>query len=204
MHDIGNLGYDYNYSSYATAINNNGQVVGYAATPDHGYVHAFLYSSGSMYDIGTFPGGEQTFAYGINNNGQIVGAGDIAGSHNGHAFLYANGQMSDLGTLGGDYSQANGINDNGQIVGVSQVSDITGVADAFLYSNGSMVDLNSLIGPNSGWTLESATAINDSGQIVGYGINAEGQDHAFLLEMIPEPSMLLPLGLATLVVWRRR
>ena len=51
----------------------------------------------------------------------------------------------------------------------------------FLYSNGAMTDLNSLIDPHSGWTLETATAINDQGQIVGWGTNAVGQTEAFLL-----------------------
>ena len=43
------------------------------------------------------------------------------------------------------------------------------------------MDLNSLIATNSGWTLQSANAINDNGQIVGYGINPSGQMDAFLL-----------------------
>ena len=44
-----------------------------------------------------------------------------------------------------------------------------------------MLDLNSLIAPSSGWTLNSATAINDKGQIVGYGNDPANQSHAFLL-----------------------
>ena len=32
-----------------------------------------------------------------------------------------------------------------------------------------MADLNSLIPVNSGWTLRVANAINDSGQIAGWG-----------------------------------
>jgi hypothetical protein len=59
--------------------------------------------------------------------------------------------------------------------------------DAFIFSNGQMQDLNSLIGP-SNWKLESATAINNEGQIAGYGINPSGQPHAFLLTRVPEPT----------------
>ena len=44
-----------------------------------------------------------------------------------------------------------------------------------------MTDLNTLISPTSGWTLTVAAAINDSGSIVGTGINAAAQTHAFLL-----------------------
>ena len=56
--------------------------------------------------------------------------------------------------------------------------------------NGSIQDLNSLITINHGWTLQSATAINDSGQIVGYGINPSGQTHAFLLNPLPSGALL--------------
>lgn len=42
-------------------------------------------------------------------------------------------------------------------------------------------DLNSLIPVGTGWVLNGATAINDAGQIVGYGTTPEGTVHAFLL-----------------------
>jgi probable HAF family extracellular repeat protein len=50
---------------------------------------------------------------------------------------------------------------------------------AFLY-DGSMFNLNNLIPAGSGWELVEATALNDAGQIVGYG---RFNDHtrAFLL-----------------------
>ena len=51
----------------------------------------------------------------------------------------------------------------------------------FLYASGTgMVDLNSLVNPLAGWELLSATAINDAGLIVGYGLIGN-QNHAFLL-----------------------
>jgi probable HAF family extracellular repeat protein len=70
-----------------------------------------------------------------------------------------------------------------------------------------MQDLNNLISSSSGWTLLEATAINESGQIVGWGYNG-GQDHAFLLTPTPEPStfILLAIGAISLLgyCWRRR
>jgi hypothetical protein len=44
-----------------------------------------------------------------------------------------------------------------------------------------MLDLNTLLPGGSGWTLVSGNAINDAGQITGYGINPSGAHHAFLL-----------------------
>ena len=71
-----------------------------------------------------------------------------------------------------------------------------------------MNDLNSLISPTSGWDLEDATGINDSGQICGYGVNPAGQADAFLLTPVPEPSTIaLLLASATCLLafaWRRR
>jgi probable HAF family extracellular repeat protein len=108
--------------------------------------------------------------------------------------------MQDLGTLGGPYinSGARGVNDSAQVVGDS-VHDGYSIAHAFLYSDGTMSDLNSLLAPASGWTLESADGINNSGDIVGFGINPAGQTHAFLLTPItptPEPSTFVLLAAA--------
>jgi probable HAF family extracellular repeat protein len=51
-----------------------------------------------------------------------------------------------------------------------------------------MYDLNTLINPSFGWVLQQAFAINDDGQVTGFG-TIDGQTHAFLLtpEPVPEP-----------------
>jgi probable HAF family extracellular repeat protein len=152
-------------------------------------------------------GNSQGCANAINNCGQIVGwAG--ADSDHGHASLWSNGTMTDLGTLAApynDHSCATGINASGQIVGSSYFAE-NNTAHAFLYSNGTMTDLNTLIDPSSGWTLEEANAINDSGWIVGTG-TISGQQYAFLLTPTPEPStiVLLTIGSIGLLAygWRR-
>jgi probable HAF family extracellular repeat protein len=146
-------------------INNSGQVVGYcpsAFDPYYGAsVHGFLYSNGSMTDIGNLAvgGGFQTIAFGINNSGQIAGFSDI-GLNQRRAFLYSGGTMNNLGTLGGPDSEAYGINDSGEVVGYSFTSALK--EHAFLYSGGTMTDLGTLGGYRS-----DANAINNAGQVVG-------------------------------------
>lgn len=185
--DLGTLG---GLDSNAYGINNDGLVVGVSRRAD-GVRRAFLYSNDAMTDLGALGNNNSdSYAYGINNNGQVTGWSVTAvvgsdGSQEKHAFLYSNGTMTDLGTLGGLHSYANGINNIGQVVGESHYDKtLTGpiYTRAFLYSGGKMTDLNSLIDPNSGWILRKALAINDSGQIVGYGYTGGSTTyHAFLL-----------------------
>ena len=182
--------------SYALDINDTGQVVGYG---DAGGEHAFLYENGAMTGLGVQSGAAQK----INSRGQVAG-GQYFSDTVWHAFLFTDGTAADLGTLGGPKSWAYGINTGRQIVGSADTA--TGVEHAFLNSNARMTDLNSLI--SSGWTLQQATAINDSGQIVGYGVNPSGNTDAFLLTPTPEPSTLVLLGVGAFAlaacVWRRR
>ena len=169
-------------SSKAYGVNDNGQVVGYSQNSTYSQTHAFVYSSGGpMVDLDSALGGtDYSIAYSINNSGQMVGVAN-------NAFIYnvANGQMLELGALGdpaNNYSIAYSINNSGAAVGSVYIND-TGDNHAFAYPpGGPMVDLNSLIDPASGWDLQYATAINDAGQIAGYGINPAGQTHAFLLD----------------------
>jgi len=99
--------------------------------------------------------------------------------------------MVDLGTLAGDVgSAATGINDLGQVTGYSGSNlDDTCCSRAFLYSPGKgLMDLNTFLPTGSGWTLLNAIAINNAGQITGYGVNTNRETHAFLLTpIVPVP-----------------
>jgi probable HAF family extracellular repeat protein len=112
----------------------------------------------------------------INGDGLVVGttAEDPSAGSSGRAFLYDGTSVTDLGTLGGGLrSSASDINASGQVVGDSWLSQVnTSVYQpdqyhAFLWEDGpGMRDLNDLV-TAPGWTLTSATAINDAGDIVG-------------------------------------
>jgi probable HAF family extracellular repeat protein len=67
---------------------------------------------------------------------------------------------------------ATAINASGQVVGTSALPNDSG-SNTFLYSRGTMTDLSAL------GSQSAPTAINDSGQIVGY-YNSGGLDQAFL------------------------
>ena len=139
---------------------------------------------------------------GVNASGQVAGWSQIAGDDIAaeHAFLSAanGGALTDLGTLSGGDSFGFGVNNAGQVVGYSTIAS-SFVDYAFLYSGGMMTDLNTLIASSSGFTLEQATSISDTGFITGYGTDSSGQIHAFLLTPnfapVPEASSIVSLGL---------
>jgi probable HAF family extracellular repeat protein len=128
MQDLGTLG---GSSSDAAAINDSGQVVGWADT-SAGSSHAFLYSAGTMQDLGTL-GGSDSQAYAINASGQVVGWSSIVAGYQ-RAFLYTNGTMQDLNSLipagsGWVLMYPTSINKKGQIVGWG---DLNNQSHAFL------------------------------------------------------------------------
>jgi len=126
MQDLGTIK-SYN-PSYAFAINDLGQLVGYAGiTQAFTVTYGFLRNPGQkMKGIGFLEGGTQTFPAGINILGEIVGSFS-AGSGVGSAFRWTAAQgMQDLNLLlppdsGWMLNYGNAINDVRQIVGSGPV-----------------------------------------------------------------------------------
>ena len=211
-------------SKPATASASNGPTAG------SNQVFRYDTATSTLKSLGTLGGVSATSdpnggPYGINAAGNIAG---FAKTSTGalHAFLY-NGvndvttglQLHDLGTLvpgatsTSVLSEAYGINTQGDVVGNSNfVGSGTGNAlanfHAYVYKSGSafggagLFDLNTAADlAGSGFTsFNLAYGINDSGWIIGQGITANGQSHAFLLKpvatsSVPEPSAILAMGM---------
>jgi uncharacterized membrane protein len=195
--------------SYANAMNNTDQVVGWIVERDDdgyvGYQYAYLWQRGSIIDLNVFNPDPSTMnltsAVDINHFGQIIGELDISrpdGSFAYSSFLVSGGQVRDLG-----FEDARAVNDKGAVVGSHylyksfQTVDRSGNLHIF---RGRLYDLDKLIKYKYRWSCGTsllpdkslcrlqkikykyleARDINNSGQIVGSAI-IDGAEHAVLL-----------------------
>lgn len=180
--DIGDLpGMDNDVFSYA--INDQDRIVGH--TSSNGVINAFLWDPvAGMTSLGDLPTGSSvSYAFSLNNSTQVAGRGNT--TEGDRAYLWSEGSgMQNLGTLPGAYgSYAYGINGSAQVVGHFTAG---GQHRAFIWSAESgMVDLNLLADAEAaGWLLAEAYDINDSGWIVGLGVNPEDITQGFLLRPV--------------------
>jgi probable HAF family extracellular repeat protein len=214
MTDLRSLSAGPGSNSVAWALDNSDpvQVVGQSQGPsypppcDHyPNYHAADWQAPTKTDLGTLPGGHESHAFGINASGQVVGdsaAAETPPCYNSPARAFLrdpDGTMTRLddGVAGPKQSRAYGINAFSQVVGTW--SDTTGAQDipkyAFLWENQVFTDLISLV-PDRGWSqLINASAINDRGQLVGWGVRSDtGATHAFLMTSIYPPPDSPPLA----------
>jgi probable HAF family extracellular repeat protein len=179
--------------SAATAINDQGQVVGISglcsnAVGGASAEHALLWENGVPTDLGNIGGGAWNTPVSLNNHGQIAGFANTSGDQNAApsptAFLWTKATgMQALPLLSGDTNSiAFDINEKGQVVGQSAGPNDGPIGErAFLYENGTMMDLNVLIQPNTSLYLINAQGINDSGEVAGTAIDTStGAVVAFL------------------------
>jgi len=200
----------------ALNINDAGQTVGASGSCSNtvlpGFVaapHAVLWErDGTAYNLPSLGGmepdttvlGAGTFGCSINNRGVVAGQATLSDNKTWHPVLWQDGIVTDLGVLHGDLvGIATAINNRGEVVGasVSAPGPSSGNPRAFVWRNGVMTDLNSLVPTDSPLYLLTAFAVNDSGEIVGFGAAENGDLHGFLATPCAAGSTACSAGSAT-------
>lgn len=156
----------------ARDVNDQGDVVGYVRGET--IPLAALWRDGQLQVLGAPPGGNWSEAEAINRHGQVVGYWQDRFDVRPQGFIW-DGEMVNLGdTIGAEFSGASDINDYGQVVGWRAPREVTnahvrrnrrGRETAFVWKDGVVTDL----GPIPGGTTSYAFAINNRGEVVGYG-----------------------------------
>ena len=169
MHALPTLG---GINGQASAINNSGQVAGYA---ENGMVDSTcpagvtnnrvdlpaLWEKGKVQALSTIGSDPDGVAFGINNNGEAVGYSGSCTAAN-YAVLWENGTATPLPDLGTPGGIAFAINSHSQIVG--QAVNSQGTALAAIWENNAVRSLGILL---PGDASSFATSINNQGQVVG-------------------------------------
>ncbi len=192
--------------AWAAGINSQGQVLIVSASSTE--TQTWVWQSGALTPI-TSPGAGVLGGSGINNLGHVAGTGEQ--NNQAIAFFWDGQTTTVLPNLAGDVEgYVRAINDSDQIVG----SGLDSAYDthAILWQNGQAFNLNDLIPAESGAYLLDATAIADNGTIVANGY-FNGAPASFLLtpsaspsgsNSVPEPASAATLGVAGLLLLRRR
>lgn len=180
MQDLGSLGTPIGMESWASAISDNGWIVGSSDVAPFPSRRAVLWATGQTIDLGTF-GGKSSSARAVSDTGIVVGDATDADQAS-HAFCW-DGRLHDLGR-----GSAADVNSAGLIVGF-----LDNPQRAFLYQYSSAF---MQILPDYGYGA-SATAINDAGVIVGrvyVGTGSNRVSHVAVWEPVPEPPSLVALS----------
>ena len=173
-------------SGAATAINDNGQIVGISGICDqavgrHTAKHAVLWENGTVTDI--YPDAPAPWwntPTAINQRGDVVGfAGDPAFVEGDilHAFMWTRDDgirlLKPLPNRTPKHvdSEAYGINEARQVVGVSCDADLVDCRAVIWDHGNTPTDLNDLKAPGYSAILASAKDINNAGQITGRAVD---------------------------------
>ena len=172
----------------ASAINNGGQVVGYA---ENGMVDStcptvvtnnrvdlpVLWEKGKAQPLSTIGNDTDGVAFGINNHGLAVGYSGTCTAAN-FAVVWENGAATPLPDLGTPGAIAYAINGHNQIVG--QAVNSEGTALAAIWENNTVRSLGVLL---PGDAAAFATSINNRGQVVGSSFDSSGNwSHGLIWE----------------------
>jgi probable HAF family extracellular repeat protein len=152
--------------SEAYRINEDGQIAG-KATTDAGHSRAAYWDADGIVDIGTLPGGTNSFAMDINASGVVAGSSEAEIGQS--AFTWTRtGGLVDYGNTDPPFRLAvagfNGLNNHGLFVGTIYI--LLDPFHAALAREGErgVVDIS----PPGRFSVGMALAVNDAGTIVGY------------------------------------
>lgn len=165
--DLGTLGGN---RSYATAINNIGQVAGWSDTTN-GVRHGFSWTpAGGMIEIGA-PNDDGVSPTHVLDSGQVIGTYERLDENFGIRFTRvfswtATGGMVDIGILPGNFfTRVVAVSSNGQVVGNCCSDTQARNCRAFSWTSATgMIDLGTIGGASGAY----ATAVNENGVVVGY------------------------------------
>lgn len=180
LYDIGTM--SNGDDSYAVALNDSDEVIGWSYTNGDAGQGAFYWKSGTFVPISPlpFPYNNSAGAVSINNAGQVVAISASGDSENhNHMFIWTkDGVSKDIGTPPPpfDYGIPQAISASGSVVGYAN-ENATGKQHPFYYNGMSIVDIGTL-----GGDFSRAVAINRSEQIVGFSTTASGSGAAFLYQ----------------------
>lgn len=176
--------------SAARDISESGLVVGWTGylTPGD---EAFLWDNGELTILGPIPGGISSTGRSVNNRGEIAGAGAIEVVRStellGAGFVWHSGVWTMLQPIpGGEQTGAVAINDLSQVAGVSGPVGADYV-HATLWHDNLPYDLNDLADLEPGFHIEACDDINNAGQIIAEGYDAQYCTVVFLLTPIDRP-----------------
>jgi len=171
------------FNSYATAVNNHGEIVGWAEngvadpTCNTGVqtlqFRAVIWEpDGAMKELPPLPGDSTSAATAINDLGQVVGISGACGIAVGgvsaaHSVLWQNGVPINIGDLGGHtWNTPTAINNVGMVVGFSLPAGQDGTRnfEAFLWTQATGIQR---LGKLPGDIRAEALGVNEKNQVVG-------------------------------------
>ena len=187
---VTNLGTTGGSSSAAISINNPHWIAGFSTLAGDQTTNAVLWLNGTPMNLGTLGGPNSGMGWPNHNHTAVVGISETDNidplgetwscaafmpttGHTCLGFVWQNGVMSPLPTLGGNNGYAAGANSAGQVVGWAETTyhDPTCVSPQVLQFEGVLWGRNhgqiQVLPPLPGDPDSAATAINDSGQVVG-------------------------------------
>ncbi len=176
-------------STFASAINDRGEVAGYYF--DSSGIHGYVDANGTFTTLNV-PGAAVTFASAINDHGEVVGnyEDSTVGHVTGDGFIYDDGTYTTLSAPGASDTVPSAINDRGEITG-NYFS--AGEELGFIYDKGTFTTLD---GPG-GATVTSASAINDRGEVVGSYASSSTGEHGYIYDNGTFTTLTAPGAMST-------